>query len=90
MIEIIQTNGATVIREAPITFEEIGQLIGGCVECATIQENGQMTQCLMHEDGRRMGQPYNQVATRRFAGKINNREGAVGVWVILSGKDLLK
>lgn len=88
-VEILYPDGAVEMRTS-ISFAEIGKVVGGFIECVTIYENGEVTQCLMNEDGRRLRQHINNRATKRFAGKINNAEGAVGPWVILKGEDLLK
>jgi hypothetical protein len=90
MIEILYpTNAIPVPRSDPISFAELQKLVGGIVECVHIHENGQVVQVICNEEGNKLRLPLNRQANVRFAGKVNMGGGAVGVYVVLSGKDKL-
>lgn len=86
-IEILRP-GATKpgISRTEITFEEIQRLVGGYVELNHVGHE----QVCCNEEGLIHGLPHNALATARYAGKLNMGPGAVGVWVILTGKDKLR
>lgn len=89
MIEVLRPEGPTEFLKE-VTFEQIQSLVGGYVELVAILEQGKEIHCCCNENGFQEGLPPNPLATARFSGKINMGPGAVGTWVILSGKDLLK
>lgn len=67
-------------------FELFQTLVAGYVECVTLPD----CQVLCNEDGLSLRLPPNPQATRRFAARINMGPGAVGVWIVLTGKDMLE
>jgi hypothetical protein len=87
VIEILDPVNGPSVYAGRLTFKEIQEKVGGFVKCVHL---GQTIQVLMNEDGLSLGLPYNRFATERFHGRIDMWPGAVGVWLILSGKDLLE
>lgn len=92
MIEIIYPDKPVETRKGPISFQEIQEFIGGFVELNYVVEGKKTVQVCCNENGLSLGLPSNSVATQRFQRKllISRSMGAVGTWVVLSGKDLLR
>lgn len=93
MIEVLYTDGRVEEPNA-LTFQQMQSIVGGYVECNRTKElhKGSVVevQCICNEDGLSLGLPTNLAATKRFSHSLlMSPEGAVGNWIILSGKDML-
>lgn len=87
MIEILRPDATEPdTSRTQVTFEELQGLVGGYVECNRVGAE----QVCCNEDGLIHGLPRNDLATRRYAGKLNMGPHACGVWVILTGKNKLR
>jgi hypothetical protein len=88
MIRIIYPGG----EECPdaLTFEEMQKLVGGYVECNHTRLGDEIVQAICNEDGIALGLPFNPRAQAIFGDKfLMPPQGALGTWIILSGKDML-
>lgn len=89
MIDILHPSGEVEARQA-LTFDQIRELVGGHVQMVPVKEGSQLLHVCMNEDPL-PSLRFNSRATMRFRNSINiGPDGALGVWVVLSGKDLLK
>lgn len=72
--------------EGKLPFELLQTLVGGYVQCVPVTHKEQL---LCNEDGLSLGLRPNPAIARLYAGKVNFGPGPVGVWIKLTGKDLL-
>lgn len=97
MIKIYFPQG-TIEERRQITFAEIQELVAqgsgqasGMVQMVPGVTAGVPWQACCNEDGMQYRLPFNEIATHRFASAVNlGPGGALGVWVLLTGKDMLK
>lgn len=91
MIEMLTPGAATSqLLAGPISFKTLQVFVGGMVELHVVRESGKLVDVVCNEEGLLQGLPFNELATARFRHKLNIGPNAVGVWVVLSGRDRLK
>jgi len=85
-IKVIHPDGR-IEYPSKMSFKQLRQTVGGFVQVVPVRDE----QVCMDEEGLLKGYPLNPTATALYRDTVNTgRGGAVGVWVVLTGKDRLR